>query len=300
MRETAVLQHEAIAGCCAGVVGTVFGYPFDVIKTRMQTSHLSIPNTIQIIYKESGINGFYRGIGSPLLALTILNTMNFSLYNHFCRILRVRSIDNQSFFSGNYAIAAACVGPFASMISTPFELVKTQVQLQKKSITTISSKPMNTVSMIRHILNQYGPSYLYKGHAVNTTREIVFLSTYFMTYENLKHGIISTFSSFSSFWSTNVAIPLAGGISGACGWFVSFPLDSIKSSIQGANFQTLKETNISKSSAFDIAKKIMREKGFRGLYSGVIPSITRSFIVSATRFSVYEFCLYFLEGTSNL
>ncbi len=32
---------------------------------------------------------------------------------------------------------------------------------------------------------------------------------------------------------SKVSIPVAGGFSGAIGWFISFPLDCIKSNIQG-------------------------------------------------------------------
>ena len=32
---------------------------------------------------------------------------------------------------------------------------------------------------------------------------------------------------------SKVSIPIAGGISGAVGWFISFPLDCVKSNIQG-------------------------------------------------------------------
>jgi hypothetical protein len=47
----------------------------------MQTSStigekITIIRAGKMIYKENGILSFYRGIGSPLLALTILNTLN--------------------------------------------------------------------------------------------------------------------------------------------------------------------------------------------------------------------------------
>jgi solute carrier family 25 carnitine/acylcarnitine transporter 20/29 len=38
----------------------------------------------------------------------------------------------------------------------------------------------------------------------------------------------------------------------------------------------------------DVLKDLLRTKGWKGLYSGVTPSIMRAFIVSGSRFSAYE------------
>lgn len=278
-----VLGNEAVAGFCAGAVGTIFGYPLDVVKTRMQTSQLGIVPTIRAIAADGGVASFYIGIASPLLSLTILNTMNFALYNHMCRFYGVNKKmsdhEGPNSFFGNYAIAGASVGPFSAFISTPFELVKTQMQLQRKSS---NGHHMGSVSMARYIVMNHGIKYLFQGHAVNTAREVAFLGTYFMVYENLKKLFVDKFQFIGT-----VAIPIAGGISGATGWAISFPLDNVKSNIQGA---VLGDGQM-KPKAFEVAKSLIATKGFRGLYSGVLPSIMRSFIVSATRFSVYESCL---------
>lgn len=61
--------HEIIAGCAAGIIGTIIGFPLDTIKTRMQTSSnhaVSMHEMAGVLYKENGIRSFYRGISSPL------------------------------------------------------------------------------------------------------------------------------------------------------------------------------------------------------------------------------------------
>jgi len=45
----------------------------------------------------------------------------------------------------------------------------------------------------------------------------------------------------------------------------------------------------------DVVRSLLASKGLAGLYSGVLPSITRAFIVSASRFSVYEGVLSFMR-----
>jgi solute carrier family 25 carnitine/acylcarnitine transporter 20/29 len=76
---------HSIAGCTAGFVGTILGFPFDTVKTRMQTHATAtrMSEMVSIIYKEGGLSMFYKGIASPLVALTLLNTLNFSTYSYF-------------------------------------------------------------------------------------------------------------------------------------------------------------------------------------------------------------------------
>lgn len=93
--------------------------------------------------------------------------------------------------------------------------------------------------------------------------------------------------------SVAYGVPLAGGVAGAVGWFISFPLDSIKSVIQGAPL------NSTAPRARVVAKDLVKTKGLFGLYRGLAPSITRAFVVSSTRFSAYETVLYMLSGDES-
>jgi len=94
---------------------------------------------------------------------------------------------------------------------------------------------------------------LFTGFWVNTTREVTFCSVYFGIYEMLKHK----FSQLSLLRgdvvrsanpilphrhghhvrketsASPLAILFAGGFAGMAAWFASFPLDVIKSNIQG-------------------------------------------------------------------
>lgn len=286
-----LLKEEAVAGACAGIVGTALGFPLDTIKTRMQTSQVSIISAVRSTFSEQGVLGFYRGIASPLLSLTVLNTMNFSVYAFNCKLLGLspnRSIvaHMEEGFEWRYGIAGACAGPLAAVISTPFELVKTKMQIGRSRQSSVMN--YNSIQMARSILKTNGFQGLYQGHIVNVTREMIFLSTYFITYENSKSFFLKLFPSDSS-RSTVIAIPIAGGVSGALGWFISFPLDNIKSNIQ--TMELTRKELFERKSAMTVATELLQRRGLLGLYSGVLPSITRAFIVSASRFSTYEYVL---------
>lgn len=258
------LKVEAVAGFNAGVVGTVLGFPLDSIKTRMQTTHSSMFKASRMIFRENGMMGFYRGIASPLLSLTILNTLNFSSYSYFKTwLLSGHEGKAIGYLDWRIPAAAACVGPLSSMISTPFELVKTQMQLNNKSSSTAASTSSITTAL--NLVKSKGFSSLYVGHAINSLREVVFLSTYFTVYETLKLALST--DAMPVHIHPSVAVALSGGMSGALGWLVSFPLDCIKSNIQGQQLMTLDRSQLN-NSAIKVGRELISRRGLLGLYSG--------------------------------
>lgn len=134
------------------------------------------------------------------------------------------------------------------------------------------------------ILMKEGVGGLYRGHAVNTSREMVFLATYFSVYEHSKTYVSAAFHKA-------IAVPLAGGLSGAFGWLISFPLDCVKSHIQTHSTET------NRLRFNPTLLQIVRSKGVLGLYSGIVPSVLRAFIVSSSRFSAYESTLWLLSDS---
>ena len=195
--ESDPLTH-GLAGVCAGMCGTLLGYPMDVVKTHMQSRPKSIATTVKGIVEKNGIMGFYRGVGPPLLALTWLNAQTFSLYSQL---------------PFPPAMAGACCGIFSAIISTPFELIKVRVALGLSP---------NAVRAVRDLGGK-----IYVGHGVNTLRECVFLGSYFGVFAKVRAGI-----------DHGLGAPIAGACAGATGWIVSYPLDCVKTHVQKAQGTT--------------------------------------------------------------
>jgi solute carrier family 25 (mitochondrial carnitine/acylcarnitine transporter), member 20/29 len=292
----AKVTNELLCGASAGIFGTVLGYPFDTVKTRMQTRPTQYPSmkaTFMRIYQEEGfVEGFYRGVGPPLAALTILNMMNFTLYTKFSELFRFQKehrtlsrIEPKTFLAGSL------VGVSAAVISTPFELIKIQMQLQtlllsqtqSPSSSSSTGKKNGSYQLTKDIVSRYGPQRLYRGHLINTVREMIFLGTYFFVYEHSKHLL-------APYCPLVLSIGISGGMSGAIGWMVSFPLDCIKANIQGSSIHSTPASSLS------IASQLLKTKGLRGLYSGVGASVSRAFIVSSSRFIAYEFAQWLLAS----
>lgn len=281
------IAEEALGGLSAGIVGTIIGYPLDVVKTQLQTNRSSagIVSTAVNIVRQEGMVSLYRGVAPPLLSLSILNTFTFASYTHFQHYYD----SHRGKWDSRNALAGATCGPFAAIVSTVENLVKTQMQIDRGSAQRRYMSSWDCFQQIARMrLNGVPGLWLYTGHFVNTIREVAFLSTYFFVYEGLRTELAC------SSISPEIVIPVAGGLSGAIAWTVSFPLDCVRAGVQG------RRDLLSHMSAGHVFMDLIRSKGLRGLYAGVTPSIVRAFLVSGTRFSAYETTLWILRGGRDM
>lgn len=157
-----------------------------------------------------------------------------------------------------------------------------QTQMQLDNITKKEFE--SSFHCLRTLVSRHGLSVVYTGHGVNTLREAAFLGNYFFVYEGLRESLIA-----SQWLQVQVAVPVAGGCSGALAWFVSFPLDCVRAGVQGQPLPANK-------SAWTICRELIQDRGIRGLYSGANASVARAFLVSGSRFSAYEFALFLVRG----
>lgn len=190
------------ASFLAGSTQTIFGHPFDTIKTFKQLHPLlSTKNIYQQYIKPHGIKYLYRGSFSPLIGGCLQNCFIFStehITNKF--INKISCINNptvNSFFSGFIA------GGLTSLIISPSELIKCQQQIN----------PKNKILSIIHQNN------IFRGFPITFVRDSIGFGIYFSCYQYLQKN-----------WRDNPLIN--GGISGMTSWIYSYPIDVIKTKIQ--------------------------------------------------------------------
>jgi len=304
-------SKELLSGTFAGVVGTIFGHPLDTIKVRLQTQsqYKNAIDCARQVFKTEGIaKGFYRGLVPPLISLTFLNALAFASvgqcqqgFRHI-NVLRGQKADLQNY---QFFVAGGVTGAFAGIFSTPFDMVKTRMQIDNLTGKNYSGS-FNCATTITKL---YGIRTLYASFGINSVREVAFCSIYFGFYEHLKRGLTNLFKPTpapptTSISSTTVsrrdsqsqlAILIAGGSSGALAWLISFPLDCIRVRIQSQPLAQIYE-GTTKEGTIAAAKQIFAARGLGGFYSGIGPSIVRAFIVSSTRFSAYEFAFQMLSS----
>ena len=241
--------NEIIGATAAGCASTAIGHPLDTIKVHLQsTSSAGGTGTLSISRKLFRQNALFRGIGPPLFNSIIMNTVMFGVF---------RSVNDAC----ESPMTAGLVSGFATaFISTPTDYAKIQAQL----------KGVNSLDLVLQTVRR-SPSSLFRGHTVNLGREGVFTMVYLGCYDKFQpQGFLQ--------------VAAVSSVTGGMAWVASFPLDSIKTVVQGSDV----------SIRLAIAR-IAERGGLSAFYRGCLSSTGRAVLVTSLRMIAYDATNHWLE-----
>jgi solute carrier family 25 carnitine/acylcarnitine transporter 20/29 len=75
--------NDLFCGSLAGLAYILTAHPLDSIKVRMQMDPRpasSLSKIFRETYVHEGLRGFYKGMGSPLITIPLVNSIVFASY----------------------------------------------------------------------------------------------------------------------------------------------------------------------------------------------------------------------------
>lgn len=245
------------------------------------------------------MTSLYKGLTSPLLGVALTNAFLFGIYSHTLELLNKNISATKCHLHQtcqchsslyNVFIAGCISGFFNSFISCPTELIKIQLQNERKiSTTKIAQKKFGPSKIAINIYKNFGMKGLYFGMVITLLRETPSYGFYFITYEYLLRTL---HQSYESQYFKDIKLMFAGGIAGALGWLSTYPFDVIKTRIQSQRFiSTLEYEQRCYQTIIQTFKLILKEEGFKALYRGMNATILRAFPTNAFLFLAYSYTL---------
>jgi len=285
---------DIIGGTIGGFGLCLVGHPFDTMKVRLQTQSVTNPlyNGLidcakQTMGKE-GFGGFYKGVFSPLCGQMFLNATQFLSWGQSVALVTYGTDKTAATMSvSDYAKAGVLTAFACGLVESPIDFFKSQLQVQ-----IFKKDPLfRTVPQcFKYILNNFGLRGAYQGLSATIIRNIPFRASYFGTYEYCRgHFAGPNGDRTKLHWSY---LLVAGGMAGVVQWFISYPLDVIKSSMQGDS--PIREQRRFKGWV-DCARQLYAEGGLKRFSRGFLPCMMRSFPANATCFVLYEQTQKFLR-----
>ncbi|KAJ3107595.1 hypothetical protein HDU96_007844 [Phlyctochytrium bullatum] len=278
---------------------------------------------IRKTYRAEGLGGFFRGLFPPLVTVSVIKSVSFSVY-----------MDSKQFFREHFhlddaakfldlaivsSLAGLVAGSIVSVISCPLEIVKIQRQLEallerkggaQGAKGTSGSGIGGAAGAVRmglrdrllapllqrsgslavglDIVKVRGISGLYRGFYLHLARDSIGTAIYFCTYESVKRYLAKDGEGAGP--ATHL---IAGALCGVASWVFVFPIDLVKSVTQK---DVLTEAGKKPVTAYQIARSIWRTAGITGLYSGFSSTLARAVPIHSLNWIVYEAVLEKLES----
>lgn len=314
------LLINLISGGMAGFCVVLVGYPFDLLKTRLQTAptrgtteglasfsdtRLSAPPQsgsrhgrllfeVRRIWRTTGWRGFYQGASAPLLGVTPIFAINFYGYDLgkrlYGRLFAGHPADgsiepNYSFGKdlplSQYAFGAAFSAAQTALIVIPAERVKVFMQLPLPA--HISLKHRNALQVGLLLWREGGLRALFRGTTSTLLRDVPGLMTFFTTYELLKQRLVHHEDGSITHM---VRVMMSGGLAGIASWLVSLPSDVLKSRVQAAGKH--EAAFRARFPTWFVLRELLQTEGPLALYRGIVPVLLRAFPANAACFLGYE------------
>ena len=291
---------DITCGSIAGIIGKTIEYPFDTIKVRLQSQRDTLPlryqgplDCFRQSFRVEGITGLYRGISAPLIGAAIETSSLFFSYRIAQNVLRATifpSTSREPLPLSALVVSGGASGAFTSLLLTPIELVKCQMQVPLSPSSVQGPRPL---SIIASIFRHHGILGFWHGQLGTLIRETGGSACWFGGYEGVsalfrKHGARETTSTAEA--ANDDPLPLyqqmlAGATAGVSYNFIFFPADTIKSRMQ------TEEVNAGghvRKTFWVSGRALWEQQGIRGMYRGCGITVGRAAPSSAFIFAVYE------------
>ena len=322
--------QRAVSSCVGALFTSLLTTPFDVVKVRLQAqqsplakpcyimdcrstldgvcictipelnaqvhhldkTHITLPrftgtaDAFIKLARQEGVASLWNGLSPTLLMAVPATVIYYTSYDQLKMKLGFkpgRRNIQAPLLAGSLARTAAVTA------ICPIELVRTKLQ----SRTGYSYTEL--LSVVRTAVAQNGITSLWRGLGPMLMRDVPFSIIYWIGYEELKFNF-----SRNLHQSYDTIIPfMAGSISGCFAAIVTTPLDVVKTHMQ-VEIGEARNGGLGAGNSLTVMRSVVREFGFSGLFTGIIPRCAKIAPACAITIGCYETCKrFFAEYNSK-
>ena len=253
-RTDRVVINSILAGSVAGIMSTSVVYPFDLIRTKMQSVGMGIKDTtltstpfqvLQHTIKHGGIRALYTGISVPLAAQALYKATLFASNNSAKQL--VQEWNTTKGGNSDYEMKPSDIfwcgfvgGAInAALFVTPVEFVRNQLIAQHTKIANgiLIDRPVmkGPLDVVKYTLNTTGVTGLWRGVGVTVARDSIGCGFFFAAMHTVQKYL-------SPDAPPSIFVTVLSGVSaGLSFWLSTLPLDTLKTWVQNGTTSSAKE-----------------------------------------------------------
>ena len=314
-KQFSIVNHF-VAGGLGGAVGAVLTAPFDVIKTRLQSSGYSLEKVnygsinlagsnqavisaqskqfsavfsyMRYMIKTEGWPSLFRGLELHLFGTAPSRAIYFAVYSNSKNFLLTRvNLKNDSVM---LPIASSVVAGFTTCtVTNPIWFLKTRLQLE---CSRYGGNQKGLWRTVRNIYKKEGIRKFYSGLSASYLG-IGETVINFLIYEQMKVKINKFYnrdSSKSFYFSTYV---MASTLSKSTAAMIGYPHEVLRTRLRQQSNEILGRARY--TSITQTARMILAEEGWMAFYSGLGTHLLRQVPNTVILLLTYEAIVHYLE-----
>ena len=291
------VMYGGIAGCSAKTLVA----PIERARLLAQTGAVdgTFYHTMQLILKNEGVSGLWRGNGANCLRVFPSKGILFATNDFFKLSYRSWLNSDSAFVS---CLSGATAGMTASAATFPLDVTRMRMSATKEASLGGERRPFRTV--MQEIFRKEGIRGLYRGIRPTVLGAV--------PYEGIKFG---TFDALQSLWiqtmvkeqneqsledvnggsgeGTKIKLPLygklvCGAVAGIVGGAFMYPNDTVRRRMQVAGAMGGGVDDKMFTGPLDCARDTYKRGGVARFYRGITPYLIRMVPNAAMQFWVYE------------
>ena len=186
-----VLLDRICLGFITGCLAMTVANPSDVIKVRIQADSVNNQryrnffHAFYTIAKEEGFRGFYQSLPPNIMRNSTTNAASMATYDQVKSTLLNKGLMEDGI--GLHIVSSTLAGTAATMISSPFDVIKSNIMAGKKLADGTIGQFKNQREAISYIYGKGGFSGFYKGLLPITKRVVGFNIIMFVIKEELMY-----------------------------------------------------------------------------------------------------------------
>lgn len=265
-----VYKNLLTGAISSGIARTILN-PLERIEILRQTqnydyNNLSFIQSVVKMYKTQGIYGFFKGNTASLMRVLPYSAVEFYSLEFAKNMLRKLNISPRNFLG--LFLCGTFSGWTAVTLTFPLDVIRTRISVNTEHSNI---KEKRIIESLKNIYKEQGFKGLYKGYALTSLGNILFIATKQTIFEFLKNNVKINKHKNSS----NLIYGLAAGVISTLLLYPNYVLKRVAQTTRDKNF----------SLGYYI-HKIYTKKGIKGFYSGM----SLNLIKSGPYFAIVFFC----------
>lgn len=308
-------QHF-LAGGLGGMCGAIVTSPFDVVKTRLQSSlfrenrmsmagvhgaeayvaprsnvlynFIETGHIIRDIYREESPRALFKGLGPTLVGVIPARSINFFTYGNGKQVI-ANHFNNGQENSWVHLTAAAIAGIITGTATNPIWVVKTRLQLELSTHGGSGTALGGSWATIRTIMKDEGIRGFYKGLSASYLG-VTEGTIQWVLYERLKR--LSAGTEGKGGVQEWLGMLGSAGTAKCVASLITYPHEVIRTRLRQPKVNgVVKYTGLMQT-----LRLVIAEEGARRLYGGLSAHLMRVVPNAAVMYAIYEGILRWDSG----